>query len=176
MEYQRDPKDASYILLQRKIHATIVTYDKDIAAMGGRVAPIAVMATLRAYSRAAEVQVTLQVGGYTLGGLGLSALSGAAKLAYSSAKAASTKVPREVGLALVAAFCVAMVIPASRKWMWSQLEAAARPLGSAVESLAQVSSTLAAEFGQRKIETNEALSKVHALLGISSPEEKGELL
>ena len=167
----RDPKDVPYILLQQKIGAAIVTTDKDIAGMGGTVAPIAVMATLRAYSRAAAVQVTFQVGGYTLGGLGLKALSGATKFVLSAAKKAAVNVPREVWLAALAALCVAMVIPASRNWLRSQLETMARPLGISIESLAQVSAMLATEFGQRKIEADEALSKVHAILGVGSVEE-----
>ncbi|MFC5431469.1 PIN domain-containing protein [Paraburkholderia denitrificans] len=167
----RDPKDVPYILLQRTISATIVTADKDIAAMGGRVAPIAVMATLRAYSRAAAVQVTFQVGGYALGGLGLNALSGAAKFVYSAGKRASANIPREVWLSVLAVLCIAMVNPTSRTWLRLQLEAIARPLGIVVESLAQVSTMLATEFGQRKIETGEALLKVHAILGIGPAEE-----
>lgn len=170
VEY-RDPKDVPYLRLQEKINAIIVTADQDIAAMGGKVAPIAVMATLRAYSRAAAVQVTFQVSGYTFGGLGLKALSGAAKLVHSAAKKAAANVPREVWLGLLALLCIAMAIPPSRTWIRSQLEAIARPLGIAVESLAQISTMLATEFGQRRLEADEALSEVHAVLGINPAEE-----
>lgn len=172
----RDPKDVPYLRLQQKINATIVTADKDIAAMGGTVAPIAVMATLRAYSRAAAVQVTFQVGGYALGGLSLKALSGATKFVHSAAKKAAVNVPREVWLGLLALLCVAMVIPASRTWIRSQLEVMARPLGIAIESLAQVSTMLTTEFGQRRLEVDEALSKVHAVLGINPAEESPDRL
>lgn len=167
MEY-RDPKDVPYIRLQQKINATIVTDDKDIAAMGGTaVPPIAVMATLRAYSRAAAVQVTFQVGGYTFGGLSLQALLGAAKFVYSKARKAVAKVPREVWLGMLAVFCVAMVAPASRTWLRKQLEAIAEPLGIAVEGLAEVATKLATEYRAQKLEADEALAKVHALLGVN---------
>jgi|GEM_PF-6710559 len=97
----RDPKDVPYILLQRRIEATIVTADKDVAAMDGKVVPLAVFATLRAYSRAAAVQVTLQVSGYTLGSLGLRALVQITRFASSGVKKAMTNVPREVWLAML---------------------------------------------------------------------------
>jgi predicted nucleic acid-binding protein len=168
VEY-RDPKDVPYLRLQQEINATIVTADKDIAAMGGTVAPIAVMATLRAYSRVAAVQVTFQVGSYTLGGLGLKALSGATKFVHSAAKKAVANVPREVWLGLLALLCVAMIIPASRTWIRSQLEVMTRPLGLTFESLVQVSAMLATEFGQRRLEAEEALSKVHAILDVNPP-------
>ncbi|MFA8325277.1 PIN domain-containing protein [Burkholderia ubonensis] len=171
VEY-RDPKDIPYIRLQQKINATIVTADKDIAAMGGTVVPpIAVMTTLRAYSRAAAVQVTFQVGGYMLGGLSVKALSSAAKIVHSAAEKAGACVSREVWLGLLAVLCGAMVIPASRTWIRSQLEAMARSLGISIEGLAQISTMLATEFGQRRLEADEALSKVHALLGIDAVHE-----
>jgi predicted nucleic acid-binding protein len=164
----RDPKDVPYIRLQQKIDATIVTTDKDIAGMGGTVAPIAVMATLRAYSRAAAVQATFQVGGYTIGGVGLQALSAATKFVRSAVGKAATNVPREVWLSALAALCVAMVIPSSRNWLRSRLDNMARQVGVTVDGLVQLSTMLATEFGQRKLEADEALSKVHAILGDSS--------
>lgn len=167
LEY-RDPKDIPYIRLQEKINATIVTADKDIAGMGGTsVPPIAVMATLRAYSRAAAVQVTFQVSGYMLGGVSLNALSGAAKFFYSKARIAMAKIPREVWLGVLAALCVAIVVPASRAWLRKRLETLAGPLGIAVEGLAKVTTTLATEYGARKREADEALAEAHTLLGIN---------
>ncbi|WP_412022791.1 PIN domain-containing protein [Burkholderia cepacia] len=169
----RDPNDIPYIRLQQKINATIVTADKDIAAMGGTVvSPIAAMATLRAYSRAAAVQVTFQVGGYTVGGLGLKGLSGAAKIIHSVAKRAATSIPRDVWLGLLAVLCVAMVIPVSRTWIGSRLEVVAQLLGVSIEGLVQVSTVLATEFGQRKLEADDALSKVEALLGVNTAEKR----
>lgn len=171
LEY-RDRKDVPYIRLQQKINATIVTADKDIAGMGGTsVPPIAVMATLRAYSRAAAVQVTFQVSGYMLSSVSLNALSGTAKFLYSKARIAMAKVPREVWLCVLAALCVAVVVPASRAWLQKRLEALAGPLGIAVEAIARVTTTLATEYRTRKIEADEALAEVHALLGINSAEK-----
>lgn len=131
----RDPKDIPYILLQRRIEASIVTSDKDVAAMDGRVVPIAVMATLRAYSRAAAVQATLQVGGYTLSSFGLSTLVGMTRVASSGVKKMATNVPREVWLALLGMLCVALVIPASRNWLQSRMHTLAAHLGTAGEGL-----------------------------------------
>ncbi|RDU98931.1 PIN domain-containing protein [Trinickia dinghuensis] len=171
LEY-RDPKDVPYIRLQQIINATIVTADKDIAGMGGTsVPPIAVMATLRAYSRAAAVQVTFQVSGYMLGGVSLNALSAAAKFLYSKARVAMAKVPREVWLGALAALCVVMVVPASRAWLRKRLEALAGPLGIAVEGLAKVTTTLATEYRARKLEAAEALAEAHALLGRDATQE-----
>lgn len=45
-----------------------------------------------------------------------------------------------------------------------------------VESLAQVSTMLTTEFGQRRLEADEALSKVHAVLGINPAEENPDRL
>jgi predicted nucleic acid-binding protein len=160
----RDPKDIPYILLQRRIEASIVTSDKDVAAMDGRVVPIAVMATLRAYSRAAAVQATFQVGGYTLSSFGLSALVGMTRVASSGFKKMATNVPREVWLALLSMLCVALVIPASRNWLQSRMHTLAAHLGTAGEGFAQLSNVLAAEFLENKLATADALSKVHALL------------
>jgi hypothetical protein len=168
LEY-RDPKDVPYIRLQQKINATIVTADKDIAGMGGTsVSPIAVMATLRAYSRATAVQVTFQVSGYLLGGVSLSALSGAAKFFYSKVKIAIAKVPREVWVGVLAALCVAMIFPSSRTWLRKRLETLAGPLGIVVEGLAKTTETLATEYRARKLEADKALAKANALLGINT--------
>ncbi|MFM0328962.1 PIN domain-containing protein [Paraburkholderia strydomiana] len=168
----RDPKDVPYIRLQEKINATIVTDDKDISAMGGTVVPrIAVMASLRAYSRAAAVQVTFQVSGYTFAGLSVRALSGAAKFVYTTAEKAAMKVPREVWLGMLAALCVAMVVPASRIWLRNQLDAVVGQLGIAAGGIANVTSTLATEYRARKLDADDALAKVHALLGINPARE-----
>lgn len=161
----RDPKDVPYILLQRRIEATIVTADKDVAAMDGRVAPIAVLATLRAYSRAAAVQVTLQVSGYTIGSLGLRALVHITRVASSGVKKVAANVPREMWLAVLGILCLALVIPASRNWLRLQMQTLTGPLGTAAEGLVQLSSALATDFRQKKLATNNAWSQVQAILG-----------
>ncbi|MCX4176704.1 MULTISPECIES: hypothetical protein [Paraburkholderia] len=161
----RDPKDVPYILLQRKIEAAIVTADKDVAAMDGKVVPLAVFATLRAYSRAAAVQVTLQVSGYTLGSLGLRALVQITRFASSGVKKAAVNVPREVWLAVLGMLCVALVVPASQNWLRLQMQTLTGRFGTAAEGLVQLSNAVATDFHQKKHATNEAWSLVQALLG-----------
>lgn len=160
----RDAKDLPYIWLQRKIEAIVVTKDDDIAAMGGRVVPVTIMASLRAYSRAAAVQVTLQVGTYQLGGLSLAALTGALRSLSSLVKKCVERVPREVWMVLLSILLITLLVPAAREWMQARVRSIAERLGSTGEDALLLFNAMACELEQRKLATQQALSEVQAML------------
>lgn len=58
-----DPKDAPYLKLQQESGNLIYSRDSDIPRMGGRVAPPALFANLRVYSRQIVVEYALKAGG-----------------------------------------------------------------------------------------------------------------
>jgi predicted nucleic acid-binding protein len=170
----RDPKDVPYILLQKKIQAAIVTADADIAPMGGQVVPIQVMASLRTYSRAAAVQVSLQVGAYSIGNLSLHVVAQIAKSTSSAIGKVAAKLPNEVWLALLAAFCAAFVIPASRNWLHSRLGMLARQAGIGGRELAHLLDTFSQELRQHKAIADTALLQARTLIdpAMGTPEKK----
>ena len=68
---------------------------------------------------------------------------------------------------MLAALCVVVAVPASRNWLRNQLDAVVGQLGTATNGIAEVMSTLVTEYRARKWDADEALAKVHALLGIN---------
>lgn len=63
----RDPKDADYIALAETINAHgILSYDKDIPAMGGVVISMEVVGHLMNYSRAAAIEFNIKISGVFL--------------------------------------------------------------------------------------------------------------
>lgn len=66
-----DPKDAPYLRLQEHLDAHILSKDKDIQLMGGRVLPVTVTMRLRDYSRAAVVEFSFKALGIMGTHLGL---------------------------------------------------------------------------------------------------------
>lgn len=59
----RDPKDAPYLRLQKKLAYPIASEDPDLPAMGANVVRIQIFAPLRAYSRNAAIEYHFKISG-----------------------------------------------------------------------------------------------------------------
>jgi predicted nucleic acid-binding protein len=117
----RDPDDAPTIALADAIAACgILTEDRDVKAMGGRVIPITFKLEARDYSRKATVSVSIQIGGYIVT---LTAIEGV-KLAASALQRGLEwlrALPDGIKVAAVIGLMVALLHPKSRSMMLAAL-------------------------------------------------------
>lgn len=147
-EWGRDPTDIPYVLLQPQVEAAaIYTRDKDIEAMGGPVVTAEVILSLRDYSRAAAVELTLKIGGVVLA-------LGTATAVYFLIRAIVElfmSLPSVVQLLVVVTLVVAILHPRSREF-----------LAAAVEQLGQELRTVLDTVGPIVMELADACAKAEA--------------
>ncbi|HEX9466257.1 MAG TPA: PIN domain-containing protein [Alphaproteobacteria bacterium] len=111
----RDPSDAPTVALAEILAVCgILSKDKDIKAMGGKVIPIRFKIELRDYSRQAAVFVSLQIGGYYVALGTVDAIAFAAS-ALGRVLERFRTLPDAVKILAVVAVAVALLHPTSRK-------------------------------------------------------------
>lgn len=159
-----DPKDVPYLRLQQKISARILSRDKDIEAMEGQTVPIEILGALRDYSRKSAVQLTLQVGGYTITGVSLRVFLALAQDTFPRMKNTASRLPKEFWYVAAACAWVALIHPTSRQWMMSQVSQMRSRIGPSVSNVLNVTMMLFTEYHHRRDLTDEALASVHELL------------
>ncbi len=159
-----DPKDVPYLRLQEHIAAHILTRDKDIGKMGGIVAPISVLGALRTYSRASAVQLSLEVGGATVGAVSLTAVAEIARTTLSATKKVGSRLPREAWIFALAAVCLLLAFPASRRTIFDMAGKLACGLKSTSAAVASVAEVAATEYRLRRNTADEALAVVNKAL------------
>jgi predicted nucleic acid-binding protein len=119
----RDPTDAPTLALAEIVAVCgILSKDKDIQAMGGKVIPIRFKLEVRDYSRQAAVFVSLQIGGCYIAIGAVEALAYAVK-ALKRALEAFGALPDWVKVVAVLAAAAAFLHPVSRKAIIDALKA-----------------------------------------------------
>jgi predicted nucleic acid-binding protein len=159
-----DPKDVPYLRLQERIAAHILSRDKHISKMGGTVAPMSILGSLRQYSRASAVQLSLEVGGATIGAVSLTALAEIARTTFSATRAVGSKLPREAWMFALALVCLLLALPSSRKTIVQAAGKLASGLKSTSSAVASVAEYAATRYQARRNITNEALAVVNDTL------------
>jgi hypothetical protein len=116
-----DPKDVPYLRLQQKLDAPLVTEDHDLSRMKATVIRVQILAPLRDYSRQRAVEYQIKVAG--IGALLVTSLIGKVLAeATMAAGQAVGRLPRAVLVAGSIGLGLALVYPASRKWILDKLE------------------------------------------------------
>ncbi|AIO84516.1 Predicted nucleotide-binding protein [Burkholderia pseudomallei] len=169
-----DPNDVPYLRLQQKISARILSRDKDIEAMEGQTVPIEILGALRNYARRSAVQLTFQVGGYTITGVSLRVFLAIIQDTFPKVKQAASRLPKEFWYAAAACMCVALIHPTSRQWMSSRVSGMRKRIGPSVGGALDVAMTLFTEYGHRRVLTDEALASVYELLRRNVPDSPSD--
>lgn len=135
-----DPDDADFIALEQTMSAAgIFSKDKHIAKMGGNQISIETIASLRGYSRATAIELTLKVNGLVFTLLGAATIrslfAGFRALIESLARA-----PEWVKMALLIGGAFAALHPGTREYLTRQLK-------SAFEGIRGVSPDVIEELG-----------------------------
>jgi hypothetical protein len=110
----RDPTDAPTLALAEIMSAVgILSRDKDIPGMGGKVVPITFVFALRDYSRKSAVSVSIKIGGYAVGACTLAAITVALK-SLQAIWSGIRALPDGVKLALTVLTLLAVLNPKMR--------------------------------------------------------------
>ncbi|QTN40892.1 PIN domain-containing protein [Marinobacter salsuginis] len=119
-----DPDDADFVALEQAISASgVFSKDKHIAMMGGNQISIETIASLRSYSRATAIELTIKVNGVVMTLMGAAAIrslfSGCRALTESLSRA-----PEWVKAALLIGGAFAVLHPGTREYLTRQFRSA----------------------------------------------------
>lgn len=119
-----DPDDADFVALEKTISAAgVFSKDKHIAMMGGNQISIETIASLRGYSRATAIELTIKVNGLVMTLIGVATIrslfSGCSALIESLARA-----PEWVKVALLVGGAFAALHPGTREYLTRQFKSA----------------------------------------------------
>lgn len=116
-EGTRDPKDWPYIALQRELEHPIITNDKDIPAMGGAVADIKVIASLRDYARSSANALSIVVGGTVVAAIPFAIVASAISFLSGWIGRNLPGVSKWLSIGAVVLILVLILYPPGRQWL-----------------------------------------------------------
>ncbi len=152
----QDPKDVPYLKLQSQLEAKILSNDRDIAQMGGRVAGIMVIAKLCTYGREAAVEFTIKAGTCTALAISASGLVALAK-SLTSLMSQMRKIPPGVWIGLVLLLAAALVYPPTREWIVNRVKSFADEAKEFAVGLGDLLGPLLREYERATHAASEAL-------------------
>lgn len=160
----RDPKDLPYVHLRSEIGAAAVySRDKDVEAMGAPVVKENYMRSLRDYSRAAPVTLTLTVSGSVVVVASAAAAYYVLKYVYALLKKVS-HLPRGLQIVLAGVAVVALLHPTSRSWLAQAIKALPAHLRTAFDAVAPALGYVVVEALNAQEEASAALSRARQYL------------
>lgn len=119
-----DPDDADFVALEQAMSASgVFSKDKHIAMMGGNQISIATIASLRGYSRATAIELTIKVNGLVMTLIGAAAI----RSLFSGCQAlmeSLTRAPEWVKVALLIGGAFAALHPGTREYLTRQFKSA----------------------------------------------------
>lgn len=160
----RDPKDLPYVQLRSEIGAAAVySRDKDVAAMGAPVVKESYLRSLRDYSRAAPVTLTLTVSGSVVAVASAATAYHVLRCVYGLMQKIRD-LPRGLQIALATVAVVALLHPGSRSWLAQAIKALPAHLRTAFDTVAPAVGYVVTEAFTAQEEANAALARARQYL------------
>jgi predicted nucleic acid-binding protein len=165
-ELLQDPKDWPYLRVQEIIGATILSKDTDIPAMGGRVAPITLTATLRSYARESAVELQLRFFGYAAIAIPAVLIFEVGKLVTQVVAKNIPTPPKWVWGASIGLVVALLIYPPSRAWLKNGVAALGKAAMPTMDKIIDLVQPLIADYEHARSEANKHLESAKSEAGV----------